>query len=169
MTTTSEPAIPQTTPQTTPPAGEACPVDGCRWHKFAVIVPWSAQILVAVILIQTLYFKFTYAPETQAIFADKGGRPAATAVGVLELVAAVLILTGGRWAAFGAVLAAGLISGAIMTHLTSLGIEVKDPTTGESDGGLLFGLAVTVLLGSLVVLAYRWTTLPFAGRVRAWL
>ena len=54
-----------------------------------------------------------------------------------------------------------------MTHLTSLGIAVKNPETGESDGGLLFGLAVTVLLGSLVVLAFRWGTLPFAGRVRA--
>lgn len=165
MTPTSEPAI----PETTTPTSEACPVEGCRWHKFAVIVPWSAQILVAVILAQTLYFKFTYAPETQAIFADKGGRPAATAVGVLELIAAVLLLCGGRWAAFGAVLAAGLISGAIMTHLTSLGIAVKDPTTGESDGGLLFGLAVTVLLGSLVVLAFRWTMLPFADRLRGWL
>lgn len=150
MTPTSEPAIPQTS-----------------LHKFAAVVPWAAQILVAVILIQTLYFKFTYAPETQAIFADKGGRPAATAVGVLELVAAVLLLAGGRWAAFGAVLAIGLISGAIVTHLTSLGIAVKNPETGESDGGLLFGLAVTVLLGSLVVLAFRWGTLPFAGRIRA--
>ena len=165
MTSASEPAF----PQTTPPAGEACPVGGCRWHRYAVIVPWSAQILVAVILIQTLYFKFTYAPETQVIFADKGGRPAATAVGVLELVAAILLLTGGRWAAFGAVLAIGLISGAIMTHLTSLGIAIKDPTTGESDGGLLFGLAITVFLGSLVVLAFRWKTLPLADRIRGWL
>jgi uncharacterized membrane protein YphA (DoxX/SURF4 family) len=139
----------------------------CRWHWLSSAVPWAAQVIVAVILAQTLVFKFTYAPETQAIFADKGGRPAATAVGGLELVAAVLLLSGGRWAAFGAVLAGGLISGAIMTHLTSLGIEVKNPTTGEGDGGLLFGLAVTVAVGSLVVLWYRWKELPVVGRVFA--
>lgn len=132
-------------------------------HWSAAAVPWAAQVAVAVILLQTLYFKFTYAPETAAIFEGRGGRPAATAVGVLELVAAVLLLLGGRWAAGGAVLALGLIGGAIFTHLTSLGVEVKDPATGEGDGGLLFGLAVAVAVGSLVVLGFRWRQLPYLG------
>jgi hypothetical protein len=57
-----------------------------------------------------------------------------------------------------------VIGGAIMTHLTSLGIEVKNPDTGEGDGGLLFGLALAVAVGSLVVLAFRWRQLPFVGR-----
>jgi len=35
-----------------------------------------------------------------------------------------------------------------------------DPTTGESDGGLLFGLALAVAVGSLIVLAFRWRRLP---------
>jgi putative oxidoreductase len=131
----------------------------------ARVVPWAAQVVVALILLQTLYFKFTYAPETRYIFADRGGRPAATLVGVLELVAAVLLLTGGRRAALGAVLALGLIGGAILTHLTSLGIVVKNPETGEGDGGLLFGLAVAVAVGSLAVLAYRWRQLPYADRL----
>ncbi|MBA4067545.1 MAG: DoxX family protein [Isosphaera sp.] len=128
-------------------------------------MPWAAQLAVAAILLQTLYFKFTYAPETAYIFEGRGGRPAATAVGALELVAAVLLVCGGRWAALGAVLALGLIGGALMTHLTSLGVEVKDPKTGEGDGGLLFGLAVAVAVGALVVLAYRWRQLPFADRL----
>lgn len=132
----------------------------------ARVVAWVAQVGVAVILAQTLYFKFTYAPETAAIFDPRGGRPAATAVGLLELVAAVLLVSGGRWAACGAVLALGLISGAILTHLTGLGIEVKDPATGEGDGGLLFGLAVAVAVGSVAVLAVRWRELPV---VAGWL
>lgn len=127
--------------------------------RAAVLVPWAAQVVVAVILFQTLYFKFTYAPETAYIFDSRGGRPAATVLGCLELVAAVALLCGGRWSALGACLALGLIAGAIMTHLTSLGIVVKNPD-GEGDGGLLFGLAVTVAVGSLVVLAYRWKQLP---------
>jgi LPXTG-motif cell wall-anchored protein len=133
----------------------------------ATVVPWVAAAGVAVILLQTLYFKFTYAPETQAIFADRGGRPAATLVGVLELVAAALLLTGGRRAALGAALALGLIGGAIMTHLTSLGIAVKNPQTGESDGVFLLALAVAVAVGSVVVLAFRWRQLPYVERLVA--
>ncbi len=126
------------------------------------LVPWIAQILVAATLAQTLYFKFTYAPETQVIFGDRGGRPAATAVGVLELVCVVLLLVP-RTAALGALLSLLTISGALFTHLTSLGIAIVDPTTGASDGGFLFGLAVLVALGSVIVLAYRWSQLPYVA------
>lgn len=141
------------------------PTTTTSWNA-SLLLPWTAQIVVAVILIQTLYFKFTYAPETQAIFAERGGRPAATLVGILELTAAVLLLAGGRLAACGAALALGVIGGAILTHLTSLGIEIRDPVTGEGDGGLLFWLAMVVAVGSLVVLSYRWRELPFIDIIR---
>lgn len=134
------------------------------WLQYAVLVPWSAQVLAAVILAQTLYFKFTYAPETRHIFGPLGGRPAATFVGLLELVCVVLLLIP-RTAAVGAVLALALMGGALVTHLTVIGIAVKNPDTGESDGGLLFGLALVVALCALVVLAFRWRDLPFVGRV----
>ena len=132
-----------------------------------MVAPWAAQILVAVILAQTLYFKFTYAPETRYIFESRGGRPAATLVGLAELVCVVLLLIP-RTAALGAAIALAVIGGAITTHLTSLGIEVKNPDTGEGDGGLLFGLALAVAVGSLVVLAFRWRQLPFIDRLRGW-
>jgi len=138
------------------------------WLRF---VPWAAQVLVALILAQTLFFKFTYAPETQVIFGPRGGRPAAMLVGTIELVCVILLLIP-RTAAIGAVLSLLVISGAIFTHLTSLGIQVVDPTTGEGDSGLLFGLALTVAAGSLVVLAFRWRELPFIakpiGQNRKW-
>ncbi len=127
-------------------------------------VTWIAQIIVAAILAQTLFFKFTYAPETQVIFGSRGGRPAATFVGVMELICAVLLLVP-RTAAVGAAASLFVISGAIFTHLTSLGIQVVDPATGEGDGGLLFGLAIAVAVGSLVVLAIRWRELPYLNRV----
>src|SRR5262245_13043936 len=140
-------------------ADSACPT--CNWSR---LVPWVAQVVVALILAQTLFFKFTYAPETQVIFAERGGRPAATAVGVVELICVVLLLLP-QTAGLGALLSLGVISGALFTHLTSLGVQVVDPATGEGDGGLLFGLALVVALGSLIVLAYRWRELPL---VRAW-
>lgn len=131
------------------------------WTKVA---PWAAQIIVALILAQTLFFKFTYAPETQVIFASRGGRPAATALGIVELLCVILLLTP-RTAAIGAVLSLFVIGGAIFTHLTSLGIEVVDPATGEGDGGLLFGLALLVAIGSAVVLVFRWRQLPIVGHL----
>ncbi|MEO2092005.1 MAG: DoxX family protein [Gemmataceae bacterium] len=129
-----------------------------------VVLAWVAQIVVAVILAQTLVFKFTYAPETRYIFEARGGRPAAAAVGLAELVCVVLLLVP-RTAAVGALLSLGVIGGALFTHLTALGIQVQNPDTGEWDGGLLFGLAVAVAVGSLVVLAVRWKQLPFVNRL----
>ena len=128
-------------------------------------VAWGAQLVVAAILAQTLFFKFTYAPETQYIFADRGGRPVATMIGVVELVCVILLLIP-RTASVGAALSLLVISGAIYTHITSLGIQIRNPITGESDGGLLFGLAITVALGSILVLSIRWRELAMlAGRM----
>jgi uncharacterized membrane protein YphA (DoxX/SURF4 family) len=140
------PGIPQSTPGI--------------WFK---VIPWVAQIVVALILAQTLFFKFTYAPETQVIFASRGGRPAATAIGIIELLCVILLLLP-RTAALGAALSLLVISGAIFTHVTSLGIQVVNPATGEGDGGLLFGLAVLVAIGSVVVLVLRWHQLPYLSR-----
>ncbi len=129
------------------------------------VLVWFTQLIVAIILAQTLYFKFTYAPETQSIFESRGGRPAATVTGMVELLCVVLLLIP-RTAAIGAVLSFAVIAGALFFHLTSLGIQVKNPATGESDGGLLFGLAVAVAIGSVIVLTLRWQELPFVDSLR---
>lgn len=122
--------------------------------RATTIVSWLCQLAVAAILLQTLYFKFTWAPETRVIFARLGGRPAATVAGVVELVAAVLLLLPGR-ATWGALLALATIGGAIGTHLFFIGVEVVDPSTGLGDGGLLFGLALGVALLSTIILVLR--------------
>jgi len=147
-------------PATMPLQGEALGITPSVPSVWIKMIPWTSQVVVALILAQTLFFKFTYAPETQVIFADRGGRTAATAVGLAELLSVILLLVP-RTAAIGAALSLLVISGAIFTHLTSLGIQVVDPATGEGDGGLLFGLALVVAVGSLVVLAFRWRQLPF--------
>lgn len=101
---------------------------------------WLVRLVAAGILLQTLYFKFTGAPESVFIFSTLGVEPwGRIASGVLELVASGLLLYTGT-AGLGGVLAAGLMAGAVLSHLTTLGIEVQD------DGGLLFALAWTVLL-----------------------
>ncbi len=118
---------------------------------------WLLQIVVAIILLQTLFFKFTSAEESVYIFSTLGLEPwGRYASGVAELIASLLLLAPG-YAPFGALLSLGVISGAIVSHLTKLGIEVK------GDGGLLFGLAVTVFIGSLAILIIRRGELPIVG------
>jgi uncharacterized membrane protein YphA (DoxX/SURF4 family) len=115
-------------------------------NKISTVVSWIARIAAAIILLQTLYFKFSAAEESVYIFSTVGMEPwGRIGVGVLELVAAALLLLN-RTAWLGAGLSAGLMAGAIMMHLTVLGISVKD------DGGYLFSLAVIVLVCSLTVL-----------------
>jgi putative oxidoreductase len=122
------------------------------------VVSWILQVLVAVILLQTLFFKFTAAEESVYIFTKVGAEPwGRIGSGVLELVATAMLLTPAL-VSYGAILTVGLMSGALLSHLTVLGIEVK------GDGGLLFGLALTCFAGSLVILTLRRASIPFVGR-----
>jgi hypothetical protein len=126
--------------------------------KTANTVSWACQLVVAGILLQTLYFKFTGAPESVYIFRTVGAEPwGRIGSGVLELIAAVMLLAPAV-VPFGALLTSGLMAGAIVSHLTILGIEV------QGDGGLLFALALTAFAGSLVVLFLRRAAIPVVGR-----
>lgn len=127
-----------------------------------MIISWICRIAVAIILFQTLFFKFTGAEESKYIFSTLMGPELEVygriGSGVVELIAVILILIPGT-AWLGALLALGTISGAIMSHLTMLGIVVKD------DGGLLFILAVTVFVLSVAALMIHRREIPILGSV----
>jgi uncharacterized membrane protein YphA (DoxX/SURF4 family) len=119
---------------------------------------WALQLLVAGILLQTLFFKFTGAEESVYIFTRLGMEPwGRIGSGIVELAAALLLLVPAS-APYGAILTVGVMAGAIVSHLTVLGIEVK------GDGGLLFALAVIALAGSAVVLLIRRAQIPVIAR-----
>lgn len=121
------------------------------------LLSWACQLGAAAILAQTLFFKFTGAEESRWIFSTLGVEPwGRIASGVVELLAAVLLLLPAT-ATLGALLAAGVMAGAIGSHFLVLGIEV------QGDGGLLFGLAVAVLLASTAVVFLRRTQIPLIG------
>ena len=123
------------------------------------IIDWIVRIVVAVVLLQTLFFKFTGAKESVYIFSTLGAEPwGRVGSGVVELVAAILLLIP-RTAVYGAILALGTISGAIFAHLTKLGITIP----AVDDHGELFALAVVVFIGSLVVLCIRRSEIPVIG------
>jgi hypothetical protein len=121
------------------------------------IISWVLQVVAAVILFQTLFFKFTGAEESVYIFTTVGAEPwGRIGSGVVELIAAILLLIPST-VTVGAIISTGVAGGAILSHLTKLGIVVKD------DGGLLFALAVTVLLSSAIILLIRRTEIPVVG------
>jgi len=115
------------------------------------------RILVAIILVQTLYFKFTGHADSKFIFSQVGLEPyGRIGIGVLELISAILLLMPKTiWA--GAMLTLGIISGAVMMHLTQIGIEVN------GDGGTLFYMAVFVLLASFIILWHYRKDIPIIG------
>ena len=122
------------------------------------IFTWVLRITAAVILLQTLFFKFTAAPESVYIFTKVHAEPwGRIGSGVLELIAAVLILIP-RYSWLGSLIALGAMSGAIISHLTLLGIVV------QGDGGLLFSLAVIVFVASAINLFQQRQMLPLIGR-----
>ena len=126
------------------------------------ITSWVLRAVAAVILLQTLFFKFTGARESVYIFSTLGLEPwGRIGSGVAELIAAVLMLWPGS-VVLGAMLSLGVITGAIVSHLTKLGIAL--PAVG--DRGELFALAVTVFLCSAAVLIiHRRDVVPQLARI----
>lgn len=122
-------------------------------EKLKTLFYWAVRIVAAIIMVQTLYFKFTASEESVFIFTTVGMEPwGRIGVGVLELVASVLILINiTAW--LGALLAMGLMCGAIVMHVTILGIEVK------GDGGQLFIYALVVAVCAGIVLLYNKKTI----------
>jgi putative oxidoreductase len=140
--------------------------------KGVVIFDWACRAVAAVILLQTLFFKFTAAPESVYIFTKVGGLVHATLAfisipmaekagrlgsGVMELIAGISLITP-RYVWAGALLAMAATFGAIATHLTVLGIDVL------GDKGLLFGLAISVFVSSAVALYIHRTDIPVLGK-----
>ena len=118
-------------------------------------IPLALRIIVAIILIQTLRFKFTAHEDSVYIFSQIGLEPIGRiGIGIMELIAAILLLIP-KTVWLGAGLTLGIIGGAIMMHLTKLGIEV------QGDGGTLFYTAlVTFGLSALLLWKYK-KDIPF--------
>ena len=128
-----------------------------RLSNIPIAASWALQLIVAGILLQTLFFKFTGAAESVYIFSTLGAEPwGRIGSGVVELIAALLLLYPAT-ITIGALLALGVITGAIVSHLTVLGIEV------QGDGGLLFFLALAVFVSSAAILILRRSDIPVVG------
>lgn len=118
----------------------------------------ALRIIVAIILVQTLRFKFTGHPDSVYIFETVGLEPyGRIGIGILELIAGFLLVIP-KTAWIGATLTLGIIGGAIIMHLTKLGIEVK------GDGGVLFYTAITTFILSGIILYFERKKIPFLNK-----
>ena len=123
-------------------------------RNYTLIFSWIARLVAAIILLQTLFFKFTGAEESVYIFSQLGAEPwGRIGSGVIELIASILILIP-RTTGIGALLGLGVMCGAILSHFFILGIQVKD------DGGLLFIYALLVFTSCLYLVWVNRKQLP---------
>jgi len=130
------------------------------YSKTFKITSWTLRGIAAVILLQTLFFKFTAAKESVYIFSTLGMEPwGRIGTGTAELIASILLLLP-QTVVFGSIMSLGVISGAIYFHLTKLGIALP----AVDDHGELFALAVTVFVCAAIVLIMHREELPRFNR-----
>jgi hypothetical protein len=119
------------------------------------LLTWIIKLTAVVILLQTLYFKFSGADESIYIFSALGIEPyGRIGSGIVELIASVLILIP-RTTLLGALIGIGTMAGAILSHLLVLGIVV------QNDGGTLFILAVITFLCCAILIFQNRTGIPY--------
>ena len=124
-----------------------------------LIASWALRGIAAIILLQTLFFKFSGAKESVYIFTTLGIEPwGRIGSGVVELIASILLLLP-RTAVFGAALALATMTVAILSHLTKLGIAIP----AVDDRGELFALAIVVLVCSAAVIVIHRRDVPILG------
>lgn len=110
---------------------------------------WVLRIIPAVILLQTLYFKFSAHPQSVKLFTRIGMEPyGRIGSGIVELIAATLILIP-RFSGYGAILGLVMMTGAIFFHLTKIGIYF------DGDPVLFIYAVVTFVCCALLLFVYR--------------
>ena len=126
------------------------------------IFPIVLKLVAAFIMLQTLFFKFSGAQESIHLFTAIAGDNEAImriGTGTLELIAAILFFVPKKtW--LGALLTIGLMSGAILSHLTILGIVFNNY------GGALFMSAIVTLLAGIILLIQNKKEIPFIGNTQ---
>jgi len=132
------------------------------------ITSWILQIIIAIILGQTLFFKLTGAPETVALFQVLGAEPIGRIATALAELSCVVLLLIPKTSVLGAIGSLGVISGAIMAHLTKLGVSIDPVALGNADlapieGPSLFIMAMIVFISSVIVIVIRRTQIPIIG------
>ncbi|CAL2084754.1 DoxX family protein [Tenacibaculum sp. 190524A02b] len=124
-------------------------------------IPIVLKLIAAIIMLQTLFFKFSGAQESVDLFTKVAGSNEAIiriGTGILELIAAALLFIPSKtW--LGAFLTIGLMGGAIMSHITKIGI------VHNNDGGTLFILAIITLVSGMILMYLHKKEIPYYNKI----
>lgn len=125
------------------------------------LIFWAIRIIPALIMLQTLFFKFTAAPEPIHIFTALLGKYEAfgrIGTGIIELIGGILLLYP-RTSVFGAILGAGTMAGAITSHIFILGINVQyidsQKMLVNDNGSLFLSALITLTCCSIIIFQQR--------------
>ena len=117
----------------------------------------TLKLIAVVIMLQTLLFKFSAADQSVELFSKLAGEYEAylrIGTGIIELIASILLFRPKTiW--LGAFLTLGVMTGAIIGHITIIGIN------HNNDNGLLFGAAVYIFLVAGYLLFKERNQIPF--------
>ena len=117
-------------------------------------IAWCFQLIIAGIFIPIGILKFMNNPADLEIFSQLGMEPAGRyIIGVLEILAGLMVLTNAV-AAMGAFLGVGVMLGAMLAHMTVLGIDQTH-----------FILLFIVFLSCCIVSFIRRKQLPLIGNI----
>ncbi len=129
--------------------------------KISQLFIWILRLIAAVIMISTLYFKFTAHPQSVQLFTQLGMEPwGRIGTGIFELIASILILFP-RTTGLGAGLGMGLMGGALFFHLTKLGVKF------DGDYGLFTEALVAFVCCAVLLIVYRNQVLGLIKPVKA--
>ncbi len=110
---------------------------------------WILRLVPAIILLQTLYFKFTAHPQSVKLFTQIGMEPyGRIGTGILELIAAILLLIP-RFTGYGAILGLIMMTGALYFHLTKIGVYF------DGDPILFMYASITFVCCAILIFIYK--------------
>ncbi|SNR15533.1 DoxX family membrane protein [Tenacibaculum jejuense] len=120
-------------------------------------LPLALKVLAGIIMLQTLFFKFTADMTSVDLFTKVAGENEAfmrIGTGIIELIATILLfLPKKTW--LGALITVGVMSGAIFSHIIKIGI------IHNNDGGALFIMAIITLISGGILLFLNKKDIPF--------
>lgn len=121
------------------------------------IISWVFQIIAAIILAMAAYEKFSGNPLISSVFDQlKMGDPGKKLIGIIEAISAIMLITT-NLCHFGALLGLGTMLGALIAHVTVLGISVNN------DGGMMVGLMSLNIICCSIIMFIRRRSYPLIG------
>lgn len=124
-------------------------------NKAEKLISIVFQIIAALILANAAFGKFSGNEMSVHVFHELNILETRIVIGIIEVLAALLLLS--KIPQYGALLGFGTMLGALIAHVSILGMEI------HGDGGQMVMMMAVVLLSSIIVMWINRRRMPFVG------